>query len=802
MNDTTRRQGARSHSTDASLRVAFEGQMVGPYVLLAPLGRGGLGEVWLGQRASGEYRPEVAIKLIPGQNLDDPEIARRFDRERRILARLNHPDIARLLDAGRFGPGWPYLVMERVHGLALNQAVQELNLAARLKLFVRICRAVQYAHRRLVIHRDLKPSNIMVTEAGEPRLLDFNTAKMLEADDDPELTRVAAPLTPRYASPEQVRGETLTTASDLYSLGVILYELLCNDSPYGDSTSSSYELSRAICETEPQAPSRQGPADHSLDAIVARAMHKDADRRYPTADAFADDIEAWLERRPVSARPVGRMERLRLLLRRHPVASGLIAGLASLVLGASILFFWQMQEARAERDVALEVTGFLETLFEAVDPGSTQFSGDDLIQILDERSSTLRDEPPDDPRIASRLMAALGTVQANFGRPEQAAELFAASWQARNDPEILVRWANARLESGDTDGADELFQQAHAERASMKAAMQAFLGASYAQLKVTQGDIDSALEIAREAAAVAPVGSVDEVYAVDTLAQIHFHAGDVENAASVGERALSAAIDYYGESHLQVATSRNNLALFKGRLGLDAEALALLERATDDFEQLLGPEDPRLATTYSNLGNRRSQQGQFPEAISALERAMVLTRQHYGDDHPWVGLIHGYFGQTYQRMGQTDRAGGEFERALAVLADEPRLRSRVVLAAVANRILLGDLDQARADLAAAKRDVELASPTGHPRRARVLELEALIALQIDDYGSYRNLLARLTVAEAADSDAIRLLEIQAGARTGSCDIARAAWNGLTDDVELKRAALYRTARSALERSCS
>jgi len=801
MNDTTRRQDGPASSTGKESAVAQAGQMVGPYLLIEPLGRGGLGEVWLARRVSGEYTPEVAIKLVPGRDLGDPEVARRFDRERRILAQLDHPDICRLLDAGRFGPGWPYLVMERIHGRPLNDAAAALDLSERLVLFVRICRAVQYAHRRLVIHRDLKPANLLVTEDGDPRLLDFNTAKLLEADEDPELTRAAAPLTPRYASPEQVRGEALTTASDLFSLGVVLYELIAGESPFGDITTSSYELGRAICEIDPAPPSRSGRGDRSLDAIVARAMHKDPERRYPTADALADDLEAWLERRPISARPVGRMERFGLLLRRHPAASALVGSLAGLVLGASALFFWQMQEARAERDVALAVTEFLETLFEAADPGSTEFSGEDLFAVLDERADMLQDDPPEDPRIAARLMAALGTVQANFGRARPAAELFEASFAARPDLETLVRWANARLELGDNEGAARLFEQAHAERAVMRPAMQAFHAASYAQLEVLRGDLPAALALAEEAASVAPSGSVDEVYAVDTLAQVAFHAGDMERAAEVGQRALAAAIAYYGELHLQVATSRNNLALIVSRLDRDVEALALLEQATDDFEQLLGPEDPRLATSWSNLANRRSEQGQLDAAMEAHANAERLTRMHYGDDHPWVGLIQGYRALTLQRMGRLEEAATEYRQAMAALAEAPQFRGRVGLAQVGNLVLLNRLDAARVALDVAAADIEAAHPEGHPRHLRVYELRALIELSGTSPSAARPWLDLLAAAAGADDESLRLLRTHAAARDGDCSAVREQWSEVDPAAEMKKAALFRAARSMVTSVC-
>lgn len=777
------------------------GQLVGPYVLIGLLGRGGLGEVWLAKRVQGDFTPEVALKLILGHNLGDQELAGRFERERRILAQLEHPDIARLLDAGRFGPGWPYLVMERVHGLPLNEAVASMDLPQRLRLMMRICRAVQYAHRRLVIHRDLKPANILVSASGDPKLLDFNTAKLIEADDDPQLTQARTPLTPHYASPEQIRGDALGTASDIYSLGVILYELIADRSPYGRSHASFYQLSRSICDDDPAPPSEAGGGDGNLDAIVAKAMDKDPDRRYPSADALADDLAAWLDRRPVSARPMSRWQRFGLLLRRHPAPSAIIGGMALLVLSATTLFFWQLQQARAERDVALAVTGFLENLFEAADPGSTEFSGEDLFTILDERARVLLENPPEDRRIAARLLASLGTVQANFGRAESAANLFQASFSAIPDLEILVRWANANLELGDVQGAAARFEQAHAQRQAMSPEMQAFHGASYAQLQVLRGDIETALTLAREAAAVAPAASVDEVFALDTLAQVLIYAEAFAEAEQVGRRALGAAIAYYGEPHLQVATSRNNLAFSLTRLGQEEAALALLEQAAADFQQLLGVDDPRLATVWNNLANRRSEQGKLDAALSAHENALRLTRLHHGDEHPWIGLILGSRALTLQRLGRISEADALFQEAIEVLADAPEHRGRVGLGYVANQVLLGRLDAARLSLAQTRSDIEASHPADHPRATQLLEAAALVALASDQLGEAESLLRALESRSGGDPETLRLLKVQAAARNGDCERADSLWNDRDPRSEVKLAAFFKAASTALSQRC-
>ncbi len=233
------------------------GRRIGSYDILEVIGRGGMGEVYRARRADGQYEKQVAIKLVRG-GYDTASVLERFRHERQILASLDHPNIARLLDGGTTEEGIPYLVMELIEGTPIDQYcdAHKSNVNQRLRLFVQVCAAVQYAHQRLVIHRDIKPGNILVTKEGVPKLLDFGIAKILDVTGgDPTVATIAGPMTPEYASPEQIRGEAITTATDVYSLGVVLYQLLTGRSPYSKNTSVPHELARAICELEPERPS-------------------------------------------------------------------------------------------------------------------------------------------------------------------------------------------------------------------------------------------------------------------------------------------------------------------------------------------------------------------------------------------------------------------------------------------------------------------------------------------------------------------------------------------------------------------
>ena len=329
------------------------GRRVGPYELLEEIGRGGMGEVYRAVRIDGQFEKEVAVKLVRG-GWDSTFIGARFRQERHVLARLEHPNIARLLDGGVTEDGIPYLVMELIEGIPIDEYSDqhELNITARLRLFDQVCTAVQYAHQRLVIHRDLKPGNILVTADGVPKLLDFGIAKIVDPSGGSTTTQLL-PLTPEYASPEQLRGEPVTTASDVYSLGIVLYVLLTGRSPYDVDRRNLADLAHAATETEPERPSvaveRKGDANRSvgpdsgtakwrrrlqgdLDTIVLKALRKEPQHRYSSVEQFAEDIRREMEGLPVRARRGSWSYRASKFLGRHTVgmAAAVIAGAAIL----------------------------------------------------------------------------------------------------------------------------------------------------------------------------------------------------------------------------------------------------------------------------------------------------------------------------------------------------------------------------------------------------------------------------------------------------------------------------------------
>jgi len=355
---------------------------IGPYSVLREIGRGGMGVVYLGERADGEFRKQVAIKLVTS-GLRDPDLERRFRRERQILAALEHPGIARLLDGGTTAEGQPYFVMEYIQGspLPLWCAQKNAGVEERLRLFLAVCDAVEYAHRRLIVHRDLKPGNILVTSEGTPKLLDFGLARVLDSTgtDDATMTGLAL-MTPAYASPEQVRGEPYHVSSDVYSLGVILYELLAGRRPYDVKSGSVLEMAQAICEKAPLPLPAAAPEGRrrrlrgDLDNIVAKALAKESRQRYVSVTDLAEDIRRHLDGRPVRARAATLRYRFAKWLRRHRITAPAGALAALLIVGFAAATWWEARSAERRFQQVRSLAGSV--MFELHDaintlPGST-----------------------------------------------------------------------------------------------------------------------------------------------------------------------------------------------------------------------------------------------------------------------------------------------------------------------------------------------------------------------------------------------------------------------------------------------
>ncbi|RMI19785.1 MAG: serine/threonine protein kinase, partial [Calditrichaeota bacterium] len=441
------------------------GQRIGPYRVIEELGMGGMGAVYLAERADGQFEQQVALKLIK-TGMATQQILKRFQSERQILARLQHPNIARLLDGGITDDGAPFFAMEYIQGEPITAYCDRhrLSIEERLKLFIMVCEAVQYAHRNLVVHRDLKPNNILVTEEGVVKLLDFGIARMLDEESlavgGQTLTQAGTRvLTPEYASPEQVRGEPVTTASDIYSLGVLLYELLSGKRPYEVSSTSPLEMEKIICQTTPPKPSsafkqlantnpehpvesppgeiarRRGTSPEKLkkqlsgdlDTICLMALRKEPERRYQSAQQMAEDIKRYLTDRPLLARPDTFEYRFRKFVGRNRTLltgiSMVMVLITALVIYYTVRLSRERDRAQLEARKATQVSQFLSSLFEVSEPGQSMGEAITARELLDKGAARLETELATQPEVQATMMDVIGEVYYSLGLYDQSLSL-------------------------------------------------------------------------------------------------------------------------------------------------------------------------------------------------------------------------------------------------------------------------------------------------------------------------------------------------------------------------------------------
>jgi len=636
-------------------------QAVGPWRIVREVGRGGMGVVYLAERAAGDFEQRVALKLLK-RGLDTDEIVARFARERNILARLEHPAIARLIDGGLSEDGRPYLTMEYVDGAPITDYCREhgLGLEARLSLFRRVCDAVHFAHRKLIAHRDLKPSNILVTSEGELKLLDFGVAKVLGGDDGEAelLTRVGSqPLTPAYAAPEQLRGEPTSTASDVYSLGMILSELLAGRRPNRQHSGRDSERrdeehaprpSEAIQPDEKRVSQAADGASalstlprritSDLDAIVATALRNEPDRRYPSAQALAEDIRRFLDHEPVWARPDSAAYRIRKFARRHRIGVAVSALLLIVVAVAVGAVLSQSQARVREARKAEEVKEFILGLFAAADPATARGEELTVRELIDAGAERVSQELAREPIVRAEMEMVLGELYRTLGLTEQALTLLDRS-----------------IASYETVTRDAFPGRASALRAK---------GATLSD----QGKLAEAEELLREAVAMhrQTLGPADPEVAedFDWLGLVLRQRGELDGSEEALRQSLQIRQDAFGENHEEVATSLNNLAVLRRERGAYGEAESLYRRALEIRLSILGRMHTDTADTLNNLAALLYFQGRWIEARGRFEEVAAIYAQLYGDAHPRTVMGRNNIGVTSLALGLNGQARPLLESVL------------------------------------------------------------------------------------------------------------------------------------------
>jgi serine/threonine protein kinase/TolA-binding protein len=710
--------------TSKDRRQALINTVVGSYRLVSILGHGGAGSVYLAERADRQYSAQVAVKIVESAALH-PDMGLRFRAERQILASLNHPNIARLVDAGETDKGLPYLVMEYVHGEPVDRFCdsRQLSLEARLELFLQICAAVQYAHQNLVVHRDLKPANILVTADGVPKLLDFGIAKLL--DTSPVVTQSVALtrmndrlLTPEYASPEQILGRPVTTSSDVYALGVVLYELLTGRRPYAVSSTSQLELERSICVNDPPRPSAvvTRPVDSpkkevsaaslassrgftpeklekalagDIDAIVMRALRKEAVHRYGSIEQLAADLRRHLANEPVVARQGNWAYYSQRFVRRHAFGvSATAAGIVFLSVFA-VMTSIQAQRIAQERDRATQegqraeqVSNFMLDVFAAADPFVSQGKEVTARELLDQASRRISGDLNQQPEVRARLLAAIGRSYRRQGQYDRAATYLEDSLritrQLATAPSAalavtLTELAVTQKELGNFDDSERSFDEAVAMLRSVgadKTPETAELLLGLGQMEQQRGNLDKAVEYMEQSAALMRElhgPQHPDVAAVLTdLMSVRLWKNDLESAEQMARETVGIYRATVPELHPDRVMSEYLLGDILARRGRVNEAAPLLENALNAQRVLYGDASPRTAATLDALALTRQAQNRPADAERLAREALSSSTQAYGANHFMTGYYHSMLGSMLLRTRKLDEAETELRQALTV----------------------------------------------------------------------------------------------------------------------------------------
>jgi serine/threonine protein kinase len=651
---------------------AVPGQRVGPYRVVRELGAGGMGAVYLAVRDDGEYDSQVAVKLVH-REVGASFGLRYFQRERQILAGLRHPHIASLLDGGTTAEGFPYLVMEYVDGEPAEAYCDErrLTVRERLELFLKICDAVSHAHRRLIVHRDLKPSNILVTRDGTPKLLDFGIAKITDPEDGGPAEKTAPTvrlLTPEWASPEQVGGGEITVASDVYSLGLILYRLLTGRGPYRLRRHTQGELHHAICNEEPERPcdavvraappaaadgaggaaepyatpelvsGRRGVTPRQLrrvlagdlDAILLKALRKEPGSRYASVDEFADDVRRHCNGRPVRARQGALSYRVQKFVRRHKLAVTAALAVAALVAGSAFGLLYQSARIARERNKANQVAAFLTDLFRSADPYNLKGDRITARELLDRGAERVSRELDGQPEVQASLMLTIGRIYLDLSLHEKAA--------AQLEKSLVIH--RRLLGDGHPDTVDNMYMLARAD--------------SYLhRYDEASGLFEEALARARalhgnEHQRVAAILHADAV--------MELNRRDIPAAEQMFREALAIRYKVFGEDHPETAESINWLGVALHDKRDLAGAEEMYRKALAVRSKLLADDDPELISNLQDLAWLLKERGDYAAAEPLFRKAVAAGRRWWPEGHTRLSTMIIGLGNLLSDSGRPEQA--------------------------------------------------------------------------------------------------------------------------------------------------
>ena len=752
--------GSAIEGLDPGVESTIVGQRFGAYRVVSHLARGGMGDVFLAERDDGAFEQRVAVKLI-GRGLLARDAETRFGVEGQILAKLNHPNIARILDGGTTADNVAYLVMEYVDGQPIDNYCRSrgLSIRRRLELFRQVCSAIEYAHRNLIVHRDVKPSNILVTNEGVPKLLDFGIAKLLGDDEETfaaEATQATSRvMTPDFASPEQILGQPITTASDVYALGVLLYGLLAESKPYSTSGLRPSELERVVVDTLPVKPSQAvvnrtrnttgSPSTDAttwsrrlrgdLDDIVLKALRKEPEQRYGNAQQLSADVHRHLMGMPVEARGRTWPYVMRKFLQRNvaPVA------VASIVMTAGVTaaiyhnesITQERDRVRAEADKAAASAQFLVDIFKLSDPDETQGATVTAKEILDIGARRLQQDLLDQPETRAMLGTTIGTVYENLGLYEEARRQLQEAVRLREELGDLLGLAvslrelgGVQYEMGELDESRRSYERALETRQAVLPGdhvENAVLLNDLGHVIYAQGDYETALGIYERAVAMferleetSHVGYPDTLHDIGQIKQLQ---GELAVAERYISRALDFALERYGEKNSITTAYMSNLAVLLQEMDQYEDAERLYLKVLDLELELLGEDHPDREATMTNLGRLYGDMNRLDEAELYLRQATEFAARIRGPRHTFAAYDMINLANLLQVKGENAEAQRLYEAALDIYAENlDENHPYIASASVGYAALLNQIGQPLAAEIHTQRALdicEVALPPGH-----------------------------------------------------------------------------------------
>ncbi len=707
----------------------FIGKQFGAYKIEKKIGTGGMAYVYLARRADNEFEQTAALKIIK-RGMDTDEIVRRFKHERQTLANLDHPNIAKIIDGGTSDDGLPFFVMEYIDGIPITEYcdLNKLSVDQRLELFIKVCSAVNYAHQNLIVHRDLKPSNILITSDGTPKLLDFGIAKLLSEEQNANtmaLTRDGSKLmTVEYASPEQVKGGKITTASDIYSLGVLLYELLTGHLPYSFKNKFPHEVEKVITSVNPEKPStiiakssktitEDGEVSEvsaeeisilrnsnveklkrrlsgDIDNIILMALKKEPERRYNSVQQLAEDIHHYIEGRPVSAHSDTILYRTSKFVNRHKIGIAVFLIINLLIIGSVVAIIWQANIAAKERDNAeLEasktehINNFLNEMLSSADP---TIAGKDLKikDVLDKASKKINTELKAQPEIEAEVRTTIGQTYESLGLYDDAIFQLKRALQLRdslfgeNNSETAISYNYVALAfhyKGNLDTAKYFYEKSIKTLKALKdeKKLEEALN-NYGTLQMDLYQFDRAKKSFEESLAISlKIFGKESREAASTMNNLAINY-DYQNKLDSAEKFYIQALDIdrklFGDTSMDVTHNLNNLAFIFQERGNYKKAESLFTSAYEIREKILGDNHPEVAMGKYNLGCCYYYLNDYAKAEKLIKESISIWKGKLNDGHY-------YFGNAYGWLGKVQNADGKYDSAYQNLTRSLQIRKRI-----------------------------------------------------------------------------------------------------------------------------